>query len=82
MIQEQRGPASTWWLVLLLLPFLGLLWVPMYNRIWPMLWGFPFFFWYQFLWVLLSAGITAVVYLATESQEASSSSPPASSSER
>jgi hypothetical protein len=27
--------------------------------------GLPFFYWYQLLWVIVSAVITAVVYLAT-----------------
>jgi hypothetical protein len=33
--------------VLLLLPFVGLLWVPFYNFEGPALFGFPFFYWYQ-----------------------------------
>ncbi|GCE83436.1 hypothetical protein MSKU9_1577 [Komagataeibacter diospyri] len=37
--------------ILLLLPFAGLLWVPLYNRHDPVLFGFPFFYWYQFAWV-------------------------------
>jgi len=32
--------------VLLLLPFIGLLWVPFYNSASPSLFGFPFFYWY------------------------------------
>jgi hypothetical protein len=28
--------------------------------------GIPFFYWYQLLWVLISAVLTAVIYLATE----------------
>ncbi len=36
---------------LLLLPFLGLLYVPLYNRHDPVLFGFPFFYWYQLAWV-------------------------------
>ncbi len=38
-----------------------MVWVPFYNKIEPVLWGFPFFYWYQLLWVLISAVITAVV---------------------
>lgn len=34
---------------LLLLPFIGLLWVPFYNFKEPQLLGFPFFYWYQLL---------------------------------
>jgi len=44
--------------VLLALPVIALLWVSSYNRENPRLWGFPFFFWYQFLWVFLCAGLT------------------------
>jgi len=36
--------------------------VPFFNRIEPKLWGIPFFFWYQFLWVVISAIVTALVY--------------------
>jgi hypothetical protein len=42
-----------------------MVWVPSYNRIEPQLWGFPFFYWYQLLWVLISAVITALVYFMT-----------------
>ena len=28
----------------------------------PKLWGFPFFFWYQLLWVLISAALTYGAY--------------------
>src|SRR5437764_97955 len=44
---------SRWWLFLLLIPFVGLLWVPFYNRIDPVLFSIPFFYWYQFIWVFL-----------------------------
>src|SRR6202008_607704 len=33
------------WALLLLLPFVALLWVPFYNSIEPTLLGFPFFYW-------------------------------------
>jgi membrane protein implicated in regulation of membrane protease activity len=44
--------------VLLAIPVVALLWVSTYARETPRLWGFPFFFWYQFLWVFLCAGLT------------------------
>jgi Protein of unknown function (DUF3311) len=47
---------------LLLIPFIGLLWVPFYNFREPALFGFPFFYWYQFLWVPLSSLITFIVW--------------------
>jgi hypothetical protein len=37
--------------LLLLLPFIGLLFVPWYNRTEPEVFGFPFFYWYLFAWV-------------------------------
>jgi hypothetical protein len=48
--------------LLLIIPFIGLLWVPFYNSIEPQLWGFPFFYWYQFIWVFVTAGLIWVVY--------------------
>jgi hypothetical protein len=53
------------WYLLLLIPFVGLLWPPFYAKDAPRLAGFPFFYWYQFLWVLIGAAVTAVVYWAT-----------------
>jgi membrane protein implicated in regulation of membrane protease activity len=50
------------WYWLLLIPCIAMLAMPLYNRVEPRLLGFPFFYWYQFLWVVLSSLITAVVY--------------------
>lgn len=44
--------------ILLLIPVIALMWVGSYARETPRLWGIPFFFWYQFLWVFLCAGMT------------------------
>ncbi len=48
--------------ILLLLPFIGLLWVPFYNFRTPELFGFPFFYWYQLAWVPITAFLTYIVY--------------------
>jgi hypothetical protein len=48
--------------VLLLLPFIGLLWVPFYNFTEPSLMGFPFFYWYQLAWVPISSLLIWLVY--------------------
>jgi len=48
--------------VLLLLPFVGLLWVPFYNFTEPSLFGFPFFYWYQFAWVPITSLLIWLVY--------------------
>ena len=56
--------------VLLLIPIVALLWVPHYAKVEPTLWGFPFFFWYQFLWVFLCSGLTYTAYRLTLSARA------------
>lgn len=48
-------------------PFVALLWVGSYTRVEPRLWGFPFFYWYQFLWVFLTAGLTYLAYRLLQS---------------
>ena len=54
---------------LLLLPFIGLLWVPFYNAPLPSLFGFPFFYWYQLAWVPVTAFLTWLVYRDTIRRE-------------
>ncbi|KQY55624.1 hypothetical protein ASD30_16350 [Nocardioides sp. Root140] len=44
--------------VLLLIPVVALMWVGSYAKIEPRLWGIPFFFWYQFVWVFLCSAMT------------------------
>jgi hypothetical protein len=48
--------------VLLLLPFIGLLWPAFYASDTPEFAGIPFFYWYQFLWVPLSVFFTFLAY--------------------
>ncbi|HEX4533467.1 MAG TPA: DUF3311 domain-containing protein [Rhizomicrobium sp.] len=49
--------------LLLLLPFAALLWVPFYDRADPALFGIPFFYWYQLVWIVLGAVLILAVYL-------------------
>ena len=49
--------------VLLMIPVVGLLWVGSYAAIEPVVAGFPFFIWYQFLWVFLCSGFTYAAYV-------------------
>jgi Protein of unknown function (DUF3311) len=58
-----------WWYLLLLVPFIAILWVPSYVGTAPEIAGIPFFYWYQFLWILISAVLTAIVYFATREPE-------------
>ena len=59
-------PANTGMLVaagvLLALPMIALAWVGSYAKEDPKLGGFPFFIWYQFLWVFLCSGCTYAAY--------------------
>jgi len=38
------------------------LWVPLYNRVEPSLFGVPFFYWFQTVWILVAAAATALAY--------------------
>jgi hypothetical protein len=60
-----RAPRR-WALLLLLIPFVALLYPPWYDNLDPKLGGVPFFVWYQFLWVILGSAITYVVYRLTD----------------
>ena len=51
--------------LLLIIPFVATLLPFLYNRAQPQLFGMPFFYWYQLLWVLLTAAILGVVVIAT-----------------
>lgn len=53
------------WYLLLLAPFIGLLFPGWYATKTPKLFGFPFFYWYQFAWVIGAALITLAVYFLT-----------------
>jgi hypothetical protein len=59
-----RGGWS-WWYLLFVVQFLVVLWPPFYNRIEPTFIGILFFYWFQLLWVLVSAVLTAIVYFVT-----------------
>ena len=48
--------------LLLLVPFVGLLWMPFYNFSEPRIWGFPFFYWYMFAWVPVTSFIVWIVW--------------------
>jgi hypothetical protein len=52
--------------VLLAIPIIGLAIVPVYAKDGPRLWGFPFFYWYQFLWVFLASAFTWSAYVVIQ----------------
>jgi hypothetical protein len=65
--QPTRGPARPLPYViagvLIVIAIVLPLAVPMYARAEPALWGFPFFYWYQLLWVFIAAGLLGISYL-------------------
>ncbi|MCF6376139.1 DUF3311 domain-containing protein [Nocardioides KLBMP 9356] len=61
--------------VLLMIPIVALLWVPSYAKADPELFGFPFFFWYQFLWVFICSALTWTAYRLTLSARGKGSRP-------
>lgn len=65
---NQKGPRSRlWsnWYLLLLPTYPAVLYVPLFNRAEPSILGFPFFYAYQMIWVLISAVLTGIVFFAT-----------------
>ena len=63
--ESKKSGGWSWWYLLFVVEFVVALWPPFYNRVEPTLIGIPFFYWFQLLWVFVSAAFTAVVYFAT-----------------
>lgn len=57
------GRRNNWSLWLLVIPFIATLIPTFYNSVSPALGGLPFFDWYLLMWVVVTAGIMAVVYV-------------------
>ena len=66
MDRDEQTPGSRRSLWLLMLPVLALLFPALYNRETPTLLGFPFFYWYQLLWVFLATAVLGIVYKLTK----------------
>ena len=64
---EKRSFSPLW--LLLLLPYVGLLWIPFYNFKLPEFLGFPFFYWYQLAWVPLTSLLIFIVYRSVGDDE-------------
>ena len=63
---EARRARWSWWYLLFIIQYVAVLWPPFYNKAEPAFIGIPFFYWYQLLWVIISAILTAIVYFTTE----------------
>lgn len=53
-------------LIYLAIPCLAVLLLPLYNRSDPQLFGIPFFYWWQILWVPLSGFFLYLAYRRVE----------------
>ncbi len=56
--------------VLLVIGIAGALWVPLYARSAPKLGDFPFFYWFQLIWMPVVALLVWVSYLLTRTRAA------------
>jgi uncharacterized membrane protein len=52
--------------LLLIVPFVAMMWVPFYDRAEPAIAGIPFYYWYQMLWIFLGALVLLPIYRAEE----------------
>jgi Protein of unknown function (DUF3311) len=64
--QDRTHPGWNWWYLLFLVQYVAVLWPPFFNRAEPSWIGMPFFYWYQLLWIILGAILTAIVYFVTD----------------
>jgi hypothetical protein len=67
----------TWGLVTILLgaAIVGTLWVPIYARSAPKLGPFPFFYWYQLVWVPVAAILCWLCYILLRTKPAINGGP-------
>lgn len=61
--QASRGTRTFWYLMFFAVIAVSVCW-PLFNRIEPRLMGIPFFYWFQTLWVAVSAVVTALAFRA------------------
>ena len=59
---QKRRRMSVPVVLMLLLPYAGLCFPALYARATPALFGFPFFYWYQFVWVTATSLLLYAVY--------------------
>ena len=61
MTDKASSPNKGWrWLFLI--PFIAMLWVPLYASGTPVVAGFPFFYWYMLVWVVLTGVLSLILY--------------------
>ena len=62
MVSRPQRKRASWALILLIVPFIVLLWPPFYNFDQPEFIGIPFYYWFQLLWIIITAILTAVLF--------------------
>ena len=70
---RSRGTSRALWILVLVLlaPAMVVpLLVPLYDRAEPTLWGFPFFFWFQFALIVGAAIITLTAFVISTRADA------------
>lgn len=72
-VPDRAGPSSAgrWALIYVLLaPAVALpLWVSLYDREDPTLFGFPFYYWFQFALIVIAVALTIPAYLLARSAD-------------
>ena len=63
-------PARVVAAICVIAPFVAVLFPPVYNKDKPEVAGFPFFFWWQLLWVGITAGLMGLAYFVVRKDEA------------
>lgn len=62
-------PARVIAAICVVVPFIAVLYVTIYDRQKPEVAGFPFFFWWQLLWVAITAGLMGLAYFVVRREE-------------
>jgi hypothetical protein len=77
-----RACVATWIVVgvLLTAAVAGTLCVPFYNQLTPAFGGFPFFYWYQLMWVPIIAILSCIAYLLPRPAQRDNAPPETTSS--
>jgi Na+/melibiose symporter-like transporter len=78
-----RTRVASWIVIVVMLAgaLIGTLWVPFYNQLTPALRGFPFFYWYQLMWVPIVAILSSIAYLLSRLAKRSSRPPETTTSD-
>lgn len=57
------------WYALLILPVGAALFPALYNRATPVLFGLPFFYWFQLAWIVVTSVVLALIAYGTRTPD-------------